>query len=193
MTGNQAESQPPSPEQIEFLGEEAAQEVFFLGKKIMKLIKNKIIDDNIDNILEKVIDCACRTLELYSKLINSIKQSLPLSPVKIKTINEINWGSVTDRGVEIDIVQENDRLWHTICSGIKQGDPLVSPRLLASTISSIISELFSIQNDTHQKKFHNYLRIICLYSNIIKIGYKSSYANMAVGKKLDAETVPMNK
>lgn len=193
MTGNQGESQPPSPEQIEFLGEEAAQEVFFLGKKIMNLVKNKIKNGDIDDILEEVIDCACRTLELYSKLIERIKQSLPFSPERVKTINEINWESVTDRGVEIDIVQENDRLWHTICSGIKQGDPLVSPRLLASTISSIISELFSIQNNTHQKSFYNYIRIICLYSNIIKIGYKSSYANMTVGKKLDAGTVPMNK
>lgn len=193
MTGNQAESQPPSPEQIEFLGEEAAQEVFFLGKKIMKLIKIKVNSKNIDGVLEEVIDCACQTLELYSELINSIKQSLPLSPEKVKTINEINWGSVTDRGVEIDIVQESDRLWHTICSGIKQGDPLVSPRLLASTISSIISELFSIQNDTHQKKFYNYLRITCLYSNIIKIGYKSSYANMVVGEKLNSEILPVDK
>lgn len=182
---------------VESLGIGAAQEFFFAGRDIFRAIVElttggPVALDPFRNAIERVREA----IDGFHVVIDTIADSLPLPQSLQKSIRELPWNEIRNRGVDEGFLsQVDDRVWRCVVSSIKRGNPLVPVELVVSELSTLsgllkyITERLTDESDRGVRS-KLVLRVFQSYFRASQIGLASSYANMIVGRMRGVQTVP---
>lgn len=183
-------------ERVESLGIGAAQEFLLAGRDAFRALSNLLADGPTGtDPVERAVRRIRKTIRQFRDTVETVRADLPLPEERLRAIEALPWEQVTERGIEEGYVAgPDDRIWRTIVSAIRRGDPLASVELLLTQLSNVKrhleSLLDSLDGGPGASPWPTAYRAITAYLRAVRIGVSASYANAVVGRRLGAETVP---